>query len=183
MWLRDEEGGECANLTGANLRGAELACAYLRGADLRGANLRGADLTGANLRGADLTDADLRDANLYGANLTGADLRDADLTGAYLESADLRYADLRDATYGEGIEIGQNPKQILGGYFSVFVFKTHIKIGCEIKTLSQWRKTTIKAIAAEHGKQAGKEWRIWKKALLDMAETHMKEAAKCKVEA
>jgi hypothetical protein len=49
--------------------------------------------------------------------------------------------------------------------------------------LSQWRKTTIKAITEEHGKQAGKEWRIWKKVLLDMAETHMKEVTKCKAEA
>ena len=58
-WLRNEEGGERANL---------------RGADLRGANLRGADLRGANLRGANLRGANLRDANLSGANLSGADL-------------------------------------------------------------------------------------------------------------
>jgi len=38
-WLRDEEGGERANLQGANLRDANL-----RGADLRDANLQGADL-------------------------------------------------------------------------------------------------------------------------------------------
>ena len=43
-WLRDEEGGERADLRGADLRGANL----------RGANLRGADLGDANLRGADL---------------------------------------------------------------------------------------------------------------------------------
>ena len=49
MWLRSENGGERADLRGANLRGANL-----RGADLRGANLRGADLRGAKLRGADL---------------------------------------------------------------------------------------------------------------------------------
>jgi uncharacterized protein YjbI with pentapeptide repeats len=38
MWLKDEEGGERANLHGANLRGANLHGADLRGADLRGAN-------------------------------------------------------------------------------------------------------------------------------------------------
>ena len=40
-WLRDEEGGQCANLRGANLRGTYLRRAYLRGANLRGADLRG----------------------------------------------------------------------------------------------------------------------------------------------
>jgi hypothetical protein len=62
-WLRCE-GGESANLTGAN-----LACADLTGANLTGANLYSADLAGANLTGANLTGADLTGANLYGANL------------------------------------------------------------------------------------------------------------------
>ena len=38
-WLRREEGGERADLRGANLRGANLQDADLRGADLQGANL------------------------------------------------------------------------------------------------------------------------------------------------
>nr|DAH48834.1 MAG TPA: pentapeptide repeat protein [Bacteriophage sp.] len=46
-WLRGADGGERADLYGANLRGADL---------------RGADLYGADLRDADLYDADLRDA-------------------------------------------------------------------------------------------------------------------------
>ena len=53
-WLRNEEGGERANLRDAYLSGANL-----RGADLRGANLRGANLRDANLSGADLSGADL----------------------------------------------------------------------------------------------------------------------------
>ena len=81
-WLQNEEGGEKANLRGANLRGANLWGADLRGANLWGANLRGADLWGANLRGANLWDADLRVANLRGANLRDADLRGANLRGA-----------------------------------------------------------------------------------------------------
>ena len=53
MWLRGEDGGERANLRGAdlygaNLEGANLVCANLRGANLYGANLRGADLERAN---------------------------------------------------------------------------------------------------------------------------------------
>ena len=89
-WLRNEEGGERANLRDA----------YLSGANLRGANLRDAYLSGANLRGADLSDAylsgaNLRDAYLSGANLRGADLRDANLSGADL-----------DKTYYQVVRIG-----------------------------------------------------------------------------
>ena len=46
-WARGYEGGERANLYGADLYGANLRGADLYGADLRGANLRGADLRGA----------------------------------------------------------------------------------------------------------------------------------------
>lgn len=73
-----EEGvGECANLTGADLRGMDLSGVFLREADLDDAILVGADLSNADLSyvnfvGADLTDADLTDANLAVANLTGA---------------------------------------------------------------------------------------------------------------
>ena len=46
-------------------------------ANLSGADLSGADLRDANLSGADLSGADLRDANLSGADLSGADLSGA----------------------------------------------------------------------------------------------------------
>ena len=58
LWLCDEDGGERANLSGANLSRA---------------NLSGADLSCANLSGANLSGADLSCANLSGANLSGAD--------------------------------------------------------------------------------------------------------------
>ena len=77
MWLREEDGGERADLCGANLCGADLCDANLRDADLCGANLCGANLCGANLRDADLCGANLCGANLCGANLCGADLRGA----------------------------------------------------------------------------------------------------------
>ena len=51
----------------ADLRGADLRSANLTGADLGSANLRGAYLTGADLGGAYLTGADLGDANLESA--------------------------------------------------------------------------------------------------------------------
>ena len=93
LWLNGE-GGSCANLFGANLRGANLSDADLRCANLFGATLRGANLSDADLRGANLSDADLRCANLSDADLRCANLRDADLRGANLSDADLRNADL-----------------------------------------------------------------------------------------
>ena len=68
-WLRNEEGGERADL-----RGADLSSADLSGADLSGADLSSANLRSANLRGADLSSADLSSADLSSANLRGADL-------------------------------------------------------------------------------------------------------------
>lgn len=76
-WIRGEDGGERADLCGADLRNADLCDADLRDADLRGADLRDADLYYANLRGADLRGADLSGADLRGANLHSADLRGA----------------------------------------------------------------------------------------------------------
>ena len=97
-WIRGEDGGECADLCNANLRGANLWGADLRNANLCDADLCNADLRGANLRNADLHDADLRGANLYGANLCGADLCDADLCDANLCCANLRGAKNTDKT-------------------------------------------------------------------------------------
>ena len=48
-WLRNEEGGERAYLSSADLSGADLSSA-----DLSSADLSGADLSSANLSGADL---------------------------------------------------------------------------------------------------------------------------------
>jgi len=75
LWVQTcGEQGERADLSYADLRGANLRGANLSDANLRGANLRGANLSDANLRGANLSYADLSDANLSDANLSGADL-------------------------------------------------------------------------------------------------------------
>lgn len=50
-WLRDEKGGERAELGEMDLRGADLTGACLCFADLRYADLRVAGLTGADLTG------------------------------------------------------------------------------------------------------------------------------------
>ena len=102
-----------ANLSGANLSGADLIGARLSGADLIGARLSGTDLRGADLSGADLRYANLRGANLPGADLRYAYLSSADLRGADLSGADLRYAilrgaDLRDASW-DGLRVDGLP--------------------------------------------------------------------------
>ena len=87
------------DLSGSDLRGADLSRARLRGANLRASWLSGADLSMADLREADmeeaildgacLEDANLRSANLQFANLSGALMQDCDLRGANLQCADL----------------------------------------------------------------------------------------------
>ena len=113
----------CANLYGANLRGSNLRCANLYGANLYGANLYDANLRDADLRGANLCGADLRGANLCDADLYGANLRDANLCGANLYDANLRDADLRGANlcgadlYGADLR-GSNLRCAKGCYLS-----------------------------------------------------------------
>ena len=94
FYLDGKEGGERANLSGADLGGANLSGANLIRADLSGANLSGAnliraDLSGADLSGANLSEADLSEADLSGADLSGANLSEADLSEADLSGADL----------------------------------------------------------------------------------------------
>ncbi|OAS19283.1 pentapeptide repeat-containing protein [Paenibacillus oryzisoli] len=76
-WLRDDEGGQCANLSYANLSYANLSDANLSDANLSYANLSDANLSDANLSDANLSYANLSYANLSGANLSGANLRRA----------------------------------------------------------------------------------------------------------
>ena len=90
-WLLNENGGERADLSGANLSRANLSRAYLSRADLSRANLSRAylsrtDLSGANLYGTYLSGADLSGANLSRAYLSRADLSGADLSGAKIET-------------------------------------------------------------------------------------------------
>ena len=107
-WLRDEEGGERADLSRANLFGANLSRADLSRANLFGANLSRANLFGANLSRADLSRANLFGANLFGANLSRADLSGANLFGADLSRANLSGADLSGADLSRANLSGAN---------------------------------------------------------------------------
>ena len=98
LWVESNgKGGKRADLSGKDLKNANLCMADLRMADLRETTLCYTDLRGADLEQADLRGADLRRAGLHGANLRGANLRGANLRGADLAQADLRGADLRGA--------------------------------------------------------------------------------------
>ena len=129
-WLRNEEGGERANLHRANLSGADLS-----GADLYKADLSGADLYGANLTGADLYGANLTGANLYGANLSGADLYKANLTGANLTAADLSGANLSGADLSGAKQV---ILQFIASRHQVVSIDDDVKIGCKCSSLAWW---------------------------------------------
>ena len=60
----------------------------LSGEDLRNANLKGSDFTGCSFRYADLTGANLRDCNLTDCDFTGATLDYAILAGADVSGVD-----------------------------------------------------------------------------------------------
>jgi len=79
-------------LSEANLRGTDLSMADLRGADLHKANLVLTHLGGANLTKADFSGANLCDANLSDANLNEANFSETVLVGALLQGADLSKA-------------------------------------------------------------------------------------------
>jgi uncharacterized protein YjbI with pentapeptide repeats len=82
------------DLSGADLRAANLGKADLRAANLSGANLIRAHLSGADLIGADLRRANLSKANFSGAGLRATNLSEANLTEAILTSAALIKADV-----------------------------------------------------------------------------------------
>ena len=87
---------------GANLSEANLAGADLQKAQLTNTNLYRANLTSAWLASAQLQDANLSQANLFKSTLNSANLQDADLSQANLMAAspikaNLQDVDLKDA--------------------------------------------------------------------------------------
>ena len=101
------------NLSHATLSNVKLIRANLSGANLSGANLSDAkliygNLSDANLSGADLSDANLSDAHLIRANLSGANLSGANLSGANLSGANLSGANLSGANLSHANLSGAN---------------------------------------------------------------------------
>ena len=160
---------EAANLSDANLSDAYLSGANLRGANLRGAYLSDANLSGANLSDANLSGANLRDANLSGANLIDANLRDANLSDANLIDANLRDANLSGAKWGN-ITISRSPLHVsIPNEWAIAILDTHMQIGCELHSLSEWAAFDDSRIAQMDGRHALRFWRQYKAVLLAMA--------------
>jgi hypothetical protein len=88
-------------LSGVDLRYADMRGVFLVGALLTNARLDFADLLLADLRqtvltGAHLENSDLEGAHLNGATLINANLSNSELAGADLTGAELKYANLRE---------------------------------------------------------------------------------------
>jgi uncharacterized protein YjbI with pentapeptide repeats len=135
--------GEAINK--ARETGANLSEANLYGANLYGANLSRANLYGANLYGANLSGANLSRANLYGANLYGANLSEANLYGANLYGANLSEANL----YGANLSFVKGIISFVAFAHQIIITDTHVKAGC------QWveHKKAKKELSAKYAKE------------------------------
>jgi uncharacterized protein YjbI with pentapeptide repeats len=101
------------DLRGANLSNADISGADLSDVNLRGANLDGADLSYANLKntlldGANMSNANLTGVNAQGAKLTYTDFSNANLTNAILANTNLQNATFDDANLTNTILTGAN---------------------------------------------------------------------------
>ena len=177
LWLKDEDGGERADLRGANLIGAHLIGAHLIGANLSGADLSGADLSGANLRGANLRGANLSGAHLIDAHLSGANLR-----GAHLIGANLSGANLRRMASGNNREI----RTMQTGEWIIVYTDDMMAIGCRQYSLSEWWSFSDDQIA-DMDKGALDFWRKWRPILRQImgltSDTHGTQAEQDRMQA
>lgn len=87
------------DLSGIDLRDAQLAMADFHNTDLRGAQLHAADLSEANFDGANLDDAVLQYADIGGASFRNARLNRADLRNVKVLHADLAGAELNQCKF------------------------------------------------------------------------------------
>ena len=124
-----------------------------------------AHLVGASLDGARLVGASLDGASLVGASLDGARLVGARLDGASLDGA--RWG--AGAAYGHGTPITRAPIIITGLHWSVLIFDSHMKIGCELHSLADWDQFDDRHILQMDGRAALDFWRANKVPLLAMA--------------
>ena len=95
-------------LRGAHLVRADLSGANLLGADLRGASFLMANLSAAAFYKADLSGVNFSEANLSGANLLAANLSGANFSKANLSGAELQWADLSGVNFSETDLSGAN---------------------------------------------------------------------------
>jgi uncharacterized protein YjbI with pentapeptide repeats len=160
-----------ANLADANLADANLRGAYLGDANLAGAYLGGAYLGGANLRGAYLGDANLAGAYLGGAYLGGAYLGGAYLADAYLGGAYLGGAYLKNTKFSDDVISNRAPLFLTGLDYDVLILDQHMKIGCELHSIANWRNFDNDRISKMDGLRARKFWKAHKESLLAICES------------
>lgn len=154
-WLRYENGGERANLSGA-----DLSCINLNHTDLRGANLCEANFYGANLYGAILCGANLCGANLCGADLSNSslratDLRAIDLSNSRFDNANLSTTSL-SKTYYQIVRIGSREATT-----TYCVEDDNVRCGCWNNygggTLEEFKKR-VESVYGEDGKNPNKKY-------------------------
>lgn len=95
-----------ANLSDAQMKGANLTKANLSRVPMDRIDLMQANLSQANLAAASLGNANLSSAQLVGANLQAAILVDASLTGANLSTANLSHVNLHAARMSRVTALG-----------------------------------------------------------------------------
>lgn len=130
-WLRNEEGGERADLSGTNLSGTDLSGTNLRGTDLRGANLSRTNLRGADLSGTDLSGINFYRSNLSGVNLSGVNLNRTNLSGTNLSGA---------------IHSFNRLKSITGFEYFIIIIDDIIQVGCQTYSYEKWKNFSQKEI-------------------------------------
>ncbi|WP_375229875.1 pentapeptide repeat-containing protein [Roseobacter sp. S98] len=123
LWQNRLDTLEAPDLTGRDLRGADLTNAFLPGANLKGADLTGAQmqdatLSGVNFRGSTFDGVSLRHAELQGAVLSGLKIDRSDFSFALMAFSDLyasrilessfSHVDLSGADLGETLFLGSS---------------------------------------------------------------------------
>ena len=101
--------------------------------------------------------------------------RYADLRSADLSSADLSSANLRSATIRDDIKVSKAPLQILGLAYPIIIWDSHMQIGCEFHSLSEWAAFDDARIVKMEGRTALTFWRTHKDALLAIAKSDGRE--------
>ena len=95
------------------------------------------------------------------------------LETAVKQDIDLRSADLSGATYGKNIPLTKTPLQILGLHWIIFIFNEHMKIGCELHSITAWQSFDDNQIN-KMDSHALKFWHKNRENILALAKAHQK---------
>jgi len=162
-----------SDLSYSNLRGSNLSYSNLRGSDLRDSdlsysnlsysNLSYSDLSYSDLRGSDLSDSNLRGSNLSYSNLSYSNLRGSNLRGSDLRGSNLSYSNLRGSKNA--------PLILFGLAYQIYINETHIRIGCERHTITDWDSFDAARIQSMDS-GATEFWTAHKTAIMALAHHH-----------